>query len=127
MVHSKLPWKCSDSQCGWWNIWNTKEQQSTDCPIKIIDDDIASVNLKANAEYIVKACNMFPELVERLEKIADKCNEPEYHSQAMGCGLDDMNITDRYDAMRYGWECAMEKMYEMINIESYDPLNKTGE
>ena len=37
--------------------------------------------------------------------------EPEYHSQGMGCGLEDRSITDRYDAMEYGWEQAMERVY----------------
>ena len=27
-----------------------------------------------------------------------------YHYEAMGCGLEDRNITDRYEAMAYGWE-----------------------
>ena len=31
---------------------------------------------------------------------------PEYHYQGMGCGLEDRSITDRYDAMQYGWDEA---------------------
>jgi hypothetical protein len=34
---------------------------------------------------------------------------PEYHEQGMGCGLEDRNITDRYEAMSFGWEQAMER------------------
>ncbi|QDP55338.1 MAG: hypothetical protein Tp176DCM1853251_22 [Prokaryotic dsDNA virus sp.] len=42
--------------------------------------------------------------------------EPEYHFQGMGCGLEDRCITDRYEAMRFGWEQAMERVYgEHIN------------
>lgn len=42
--------------------------------------------------------------------------EPEYHHQGMGCGLEDRNITDRYEAMQYGWDQAMERVYgEHIN------------
>ena len=42
--------------------------------------------------------------------------EPEYHHQGMGCGLEDRNITDRYNAMEHGWEQAMERVYgEHIN------------
>lgn len=33
--------------------------------------------------------------------------EPEYHHQGMGCGLEDRDITDRYEAMEHGWEEAM--------------------
>lgn len=42
--------------------------------------------------------------------------EPEYHIVGMGCGLEDRNITDRYEAMHYGWEAAMERAYaEHVN------------
>lgn len=33
---------------------------------------------------------------------------PEFHAEGMGCGLEDRNITDRYEAMRYGWDEALE-------------------
>ncbi|MFT8445093.1 MAG: hypothetical protein ABF751_09800 [Acetobacter orientalis] len=35
--------------------------------------------------------------------------EPVYHDQGMGCGLEDRGIHDRYEAMSYGWEQAMER------------------
>ncbi|WP_163613572.1 hypothetical protein [Klebsiella variicola] len=38
-------------------------------------------------------------------------NEPQYHAEGMGCGLEDRGITDRYDACRYGWGEAMERIY----------------
>lgn len=50
---------------------------------------------------------------------------PEYHSQGMGCGLEDRNITDRYDAMAYGWECAIEAVYELINPDDIKALLAT--
>lgn len=34
---------------------------------------------------------------------------PTYHSEGMGCGLEDKNIIDRYEAMSHGWECAVER------------------
>ncbi|NTG48629.1 hypothetical protein G6M04_14645 [Agrobacterium rhizogenes] len=37
--------------------------------------------------------------------------ELEYHHSGMGCGLEDRNIHDRYDAMHHGWECALERSY----------------
>lgn len=40
--------------------------------------------------------------------------EPDYHSQGMGCGLEDRNITDRYDAMVHGWEKAVERYQENL-------------
>lgn len=39
---------------------------------------------------------------------------PEYHEEAMGCGLEDRNITDRYEAMRHGWDCAIEHVASRI-------------
>ena len=40
--------------------------------------------------------------------------DPEYHEQGMGCGLEDRNITDRYEAMAHGWDCALEKVVEEL-------------
>ncbi|HLV84205.1 MAG TPA: hypothetical protein VKY62_10555 [Devosia sp.] len=45
---------------------------------------------------------------------------PDFHEQGMGCGLEDRNITDRYEAMRYGWDEALERVAE--NIGSLGPL-----
>lgn len=50
--------------------------------------------------------------------------EPEYHENGMGCGLEDRNITDRYEVMAYGWNKAMERIFaEHINpaIEALTP------
>ena len=35
---------------------------------------------------------------------------PEYHCHGMGCGLEDRGIHDRYEAMAYGWDQAMERV-----------------
>jgi hypothetical protein len=40
---------------------------------------------------------------------------PEYHAEAMGCGLEDQGITDRYEAMRHGWDQAGELIAERID------------
>lgn len=47
---------------------------------------------------------------------------PEYHYSGMGCGLEDRGIRDRYDAMRYGWDCAVECCMEAV---PEDPLYTT--
>jgi len=39
---------------------------------------------------------------------------PSYHDEAMGCGLEDRGIKDRYEAMAYGWNQAMERAAEAI-------------
>ena len=41
---------------------------------------------------------------------------PEYHEHAMGCGLEDRGITNRYEAMRYGWDEALERAWEAVNM-----------
>lgn len=46
--------------------------------------------------------------------------EPEYHERGMGCGLEDRNITDRYDAMKHGFECAADKAAE--NFPQFIPV-----
>lgn len=45
--------------------------------------------------------------------------EPEYHDQGMGCGLEDRGIHDRYQAMEYGWDQAVERCIERIPEELY--------
>jgi len=40
--------------------------------------------------------------------------DPEYHDQGMGCGLEDRNITDRYEAMAHGWDCALERIVDEL-------------
>ncbi|WP_336193809.1 hypothetical protein [Klebsiella aerogenes] len=46
-----------------------------------------------------------------IDSVTNLDNEPQYHDEGMGCGLEDRGITDRYDACRYGWDEAMERMY----------------
>lgn len=86
----------------------------------IIGDVIYHEENKANAQLIAAA----PDMAEALVNIVN--GEPDYHANAMGCGLEDHNITDRYDAMKHGWDCAMERMYEMIGHETTEVLKKAG-
>ncbi|MBK2540305.1 hypothetical protein FKK34_15485 [Klebsiella quasipneumoniae] len=46
-----------------------------------------------------------------IDSVTNLDNEPQYHAEGMGCGLEDRGITDRYDACRYGWDEAMERVY----------------
>jgi hypothetical protein len=46
-----------------------------------------------------------------VDSVTNLDNEPQYHDEGMGCGLEDLGITDRYDACRYGWDEAMERIY----------------
>ena len=40
-----------------------------------------------------------------------------YHHQGMGCGIEDRGIHDRYQASEHGWDCAMERVAELIPEE----------
>ena len=46
-----------------------------------------------------------------VDSVTNLDNEPQYHDEGMGCGLEDRGISDRYDACRYGWDEAMERVY----------------
>lgn len=37
---------------------------------------------------------------------------PEYYTQAIGCGLEDQGITDRYEAAAYGWQECEQRTHE---------------
>lgn len=45
---------------------------------------------------------------------------PTYHAQGMGCGLEDRGITDRYEAMAYGFQEGLDQMAAII--DSMGPL-----
>ncbi|HGK3999381.1 TPA: hypothetical protein ACJ2O0_002714 [Klebsiella pneumoniae] len=51
------------------------------------------------------------EMKQIIDSVTNLDNEPQYHDEGMGCGLEDRDITDRYDACRYGWDEAMERIY----------------
>src|SRR6185369_3101856 len=62
------------------------------------------------------------ELLATLQREADPVviDWPEYNHEAMGCGLEDRGITDRYEAMHHGWECALERFAERIPENLYE-------
>lgn len=45
---------------------------------------------------------------------------PELHSEALGCGVEDRNIHDRYEAAEYGWQDAVDKCAERVPDEIFD-------
>ena len=50
---------------------------------------------------------------QNAEQIIDPIEADE---NALGCGLEDLNITDRYDAMMYGFNQAIEAIESELNI-----------
>lgn len=65
------------------------------------------------ADEVLAAAALAAPVVQTEPLIFD--DYPEYSFQAMGCGLEDKGITNRYDAMRYGWDEAMERVGERIS------------
>lgn len=47
---------------------------------------------------------------------------PEFHEQGMGCGLEDRNITDRYEAMQYGWDEAASRFTQEVVAPMNDEI-----
>lgn len=53
-------------------------------------------------------------LKSAISYVCDTDNLPEYQYDGMGCGIEDRGITDRYEAARYGWDEAMERIYSEV-------------
>ncbi|WP_308537731.1 hypothetical protein [uncultured Kluyvera sp.] len=53
-----------------------------------------------------------------LEEIIN-ADEPEYHDQGMGCGVEDRGYQrDGYSACSYGWDSAMDRIYSEVIPEA---------
>ena len=54
-------------------------------------------------------------LKNALECVINPDNQPEYHDQGMGCGVEDRGYQrDGNSACYYGWESAMERVYSEV-------------
>ncbi len=58
------------------------------------------------------ACNTGSYMVESDVNVTDFL--PEYHSEGIGCGIEDRGITDRYQAAEYGFEKGVNRTLELI-------------
>ncbi len=74
-----------------------------------LDAAIKTGNVLADQNSQLAAENV--EMKQIIDSVTNLDNEPQYHDEGMGCGLEDRGITDRYDACRYGWDEAMERIY----------------
>ena len=90
--------------------------------IEIVNELIASLEsageLSIREQKFLKLAKAFNQLAAEnvemkqiIDSVTNLDNEPQYHDEGMGCGLEDRGITDRYDACRYGWDEAMERIY----------------
>ncbi|MGX6574239.1 hypothetical protein ACWM58_13755 [Klebsiella quasipneumoniae] len=71
---------------------------------------LADQNSQLAAENVALALENVA-MKQIVDSVTNLDNEPQYHVEGMGCGLEDRGITDRYDACRYGWDEAMERIY----------------
>ncbi|HHG0625411.1 TPA: hypothetical protein ACPUGO_004703 [Klebsiella pneumoniae] len=71
---------------------------------------LADQNVQMAAENVALALENVA-MKQIVDSVTNLDNEPQYHDEGMGCGLEDRGITDRYDACRYGWDEAMERIY----------------
>lgn len=90
--------------------------------ISTVNELIASLEtageLSIREQKFLKLAKAFKQLAAEnvamkqiIDSVTNLDNEPQYHDEGMGCGLEDRGITDRYDACRYGWDEAMERIY----------------
>lgn len=71
---------------------------------------LAKAHVQLAAENVGLALDNLA-LKQIVDSVTDLSNEPQYHAEGMGCGLEDRGITDRYEACYYGWNEAMERVY----------------
>lgn len=66
------------------------------------------------AMYITSIEAKLDERQEALADIADGVDNPYYDPEAIGCGLEDRGLTDRYEAAAYGWHRCQESYRSWI-------------
>lgn len=49
-----------------------------------------------------------------LKKVLHEIKEMQYPIEGIGCGLEDVGITDRYEAAEYGWNEAVDMVCDLI-------------
>ena len=58
--------------------------------------------------------------IELQNSLPIEISPPQYHDEAMGCGLEDRNIRDRYAAMEHGWYEAIFRFQDLIPEKLYE-------
>ncbi|CAM7761368.1 hypothetical protein KLPMCK419B_05725 [Klebsiella pneumoniae] len=100
----------------------TDEKKDSTITLQAVNELIASLEsageLSIREQKFLKLAKAFNQLAAEnvemkqiIDSVTNLDNEPQYHDEGMGCGLEDRGITDRYDACRYGWDEAMERIY----------------
>ena len=58
--------------------------------------------------------------MQELEKILEEIDRMVYPAEGIGCGLEDVSITDKYESAEYGWNEAIERVTEIIRNNMND-------
>ncbi|QKJ88062.1 hypothetical protein PMPD1_3132 [Paramixta manurensis] len=109
--------RVSDSEAQFWTVYeredNGTSQAVGDCDSRESAEAFASLlnSLTMRADALAAENVAMRQIIDSVTNLD---NEPQYHAEGMGCGLEDRNITDRYDAMRHGWDEAMERVYAEV-------------
>lgn len=93
-------WKAREGEVTALAMTLEKSREAAGCP--------AGVDLQ---DWVKQLAAENVEMKQIIDSVTNLDNEPQYHDEGMGCGLEDRGITDRYDACRYGWDEAMERIY----------------
>ncbi|MGZ4968071.1 MAG: hypothetical protein ACXV8O_01530 [Methylobacter sp.] len=92
--------------------------------LKLLDDHFSDAALCHDQDETRRLHNMVKERLSMPDPEPYEIDWPEYHEQGMGCGLEDRNITDRYEAMRYGWDCALDAVAQVLPETIYTSPRK---
>ena len=49
-----------------------------------------------------------------IQRFVDEIDSIDYNAHAEGCGLEDRNIQDRYEAMEHGWMKGIDAAMEAV-------------
>ena len=80
-------------------------------PVDDTDPDIVLLDCKSELTAILAALSE----KEQVGQEPVEFDYPDYSYEGMGCGLEDRNITDRYEAMRYGFDEAIDQMARILD------------
>lgn len=75
--------------------------------------------LKEYIDHLEARCAALAAENAGMKSVIEYCinpdNQPEYHDQGMGCGVEDHGYQrDGYSACYYGWESAMDRVYSEV-------------
>lgn len=79
------------------------------------DKQPEALRLAAPAQPVAQQAMAYAALPEPLE-----IDWPELHSQALGCGVEDRGLHNRYECAEYGWQDGVDKCAERVPEQIFD-------